>query len=841
MKLSRWQIFLARLLFLAYVLFTASYCLLAYVPFTYQQVHVGELLPWLTRLVGLHYLLYWVALAVALITILPDLKGGPSRHLARGLAGAGVLAGIALLFHPLLTSLTNDSSSLRWCLLSLIPLLWLAAIDWIHDHTTLTMSHALEDGSTHAFFAAWQAAVYLAALNFVIAFFRVWNGRGLHFSPSQWSQTLGWSLVSHLMVFLLIFVVLDLAATAATLLPEGWKGRGTFIGSALVVVAFMALVMRYIIFPPLSFTGATASLAATVLSVSLVIYATGISVRLRDPEASVGDHVLDLQLMPFRFLGKASWLSQVIALTVVGAAAWILAARLGRLDWEFLLQKMAAIFVWTVAFAVFYTIAPRVKPVSRTLAYAVASVVLLCYLGLTGMQARTAEENGPATPTGKMLDQYADYDVSFRLVDDMLRPREGVRSSGAGDTFFAFLAENTNIPRSTRLSPANISLVNRLGQSPERKPHIFFLVVDSLRRDYLSPYNPAVKFTPSIDALANDSVVFENAFTHYGGTGLSEPSIWVGGLMVHKQYITPFAPMNSLQKLVEADGYREWISRDTILEQVVPASANSQDLDEHVGTMYYDLCKTLEEVAGRLVSLRSSADPAFVYTQAQNIHVSVIDREGRSVPPGASFPPEFNAAYASRVQRMDTCLGKFFDDLKKSGAYDDSIIIVTSDHGDSLGERGRWGHAYTIFPEIVRIPLIVRLPSWMRGELKYDTQAAAFLTDLTPTLYYLLSEKPIVNNPILGRPLFTASLEEQALYRRDSYLVASSYAPVYGLLSQNGHRLYIADGVNYRDYAYELRPDGSSRDVPLSEDQRAAAQQEVRRQIDEIARFYGLR
>ena len=75
-------------------------------------------------------------------------------------------------------------------------------------------------------------------------------------------------------------------------------------------------------------------------------------------------------------------------------------------------------------------------------------------------------------------------------------------------------------------------------------------VVDSLRRDYLSPFNPAVTFTPSIDAFARSSDVFVNAFTHYGATGLSEPSIWVGGMMPHKQYITPFAPMNSLEKLL---------------------------------------------------------------------------------------------------------------------------------------------------------------------------------------------------------------------------------------------------------------------------------------------------
>src|SRR5208282_4998705 len=432
-----------------------------YVPFTYQQIHVGELLPWLTRLVRLHAFLYWPALAAALFTILPDLKTGPSCYLARVFAGTGVLAGVVLLIHPLLTHLTNDSSSLTWCLLSLMPLLWLAAIDWVHGVSALTWQQAAEAGSTKTFFAAWQAAVYLAILNFVIATFRVWNSRDLQFSPPQWSRTLGWSLVSHLLVFLLIFVVLDLAVATAAFLPERWKSRGTFLSSTLVVVALIALVVRYIVFPPLSFSGLAASFAATVLSSSLVIFATGIGIRLRDPQESLNDYGFDLLLVPFRFLAEATRLSQLAALTVLGVVAWILAARFSRLDWEFLLQKMAAIFIWTMAFAVFYTIAPRGKRLSRTLAYAVVAAVLFCYLGLAATQPKAAAETGSVTAVGKLLDQYADYDVSFRLADGMLRPREDVRSSGAGDTLFAFLAENTNIPRSTHISPVNIALVNQ--------------------------------------------------------------------------------------------------------------------------------------------------------------------------------------------------------------------------------------------------------------------------------------------------------------------------------------------------------------------------------------------
>src|SRR5450631_779935 len=840
MRLTRWQVFLARLLFLTYVLFTASYCLLCYIPFTYQQVHVGELLPWVTRLSHWHSILFWPALSAALLTILPDLKAGPSRYLARGFVGSGVLVGAALLIHPLLPNLTNDFSSLRWCLLSLIPLLWLAAIDWLHGSKTITWQRTADADSSRTFLTFLQTAVYLTAIYFGAVVCRVWGSKTFQFNWRQWPLVLLWSLVLHLLLFLLVFVMLDLVSATVVLLPDRWQSKAITLGSTLFVALLIALALRYVVFPPLSFGGFPAAIVAAVLSGSLVSFASGISIRLWDSQRNSNDGGLDLLLGPFRVLRSAAWSRRGLSLTALAVLAWILSVRTSRLDWEFLVQKMAVMAVWTIAFAILYTTTTKVKRVGRGLAYSTGALVLGCYLGLASALPKKALETGSATGMGSALEEYSGYDISFRFVDEMLRPEGGVQANGSSDSFYAFLAENTHIPRSIHLSPVDISLVSQLTPSSGRRPHIFFFVIDSLRRDYLAPYNSAVKFTPALDALAHDSVVFENAFTHYGGTGLSEPSIWVGGLMLHQQYMTPFGPMNSLQKLVDVNRYHEWISNDNILHQVVPASPNITELDEHIGAMSYDLCNTLQELTGRLSSVVGADDPIFVYTQAQNIHVSVIDREGRSVPDGASFPPEFDAAYASRVQKIDACLGRFVDTLKKNGMYDNSIIVVTSDHGDSLGELGRWGHAYTIFPEIVRIPLLVHLPAWLRMGVKDDPDAVTFLTDLTPSLYYLLGERPLVNNPLFGRPLFTVTLGEQKPYLRDSYLLASSYAPVYGLLTRNGRFLYIADGVNFRDYAYELNPDGTSQEAPLADDQRAEAQNKIRRQVIAIATFYRL-
>ena len=839
MRLPHWQFLLARLLFVIFLFFTASYCLVAYIPFTYQQVVMGELLPGITRIANLHRLLFWPVFAAALATILPDLQAGPARSWARTFAIAGVIAGIALLFHPLLTRLANDVTSLIWCLLSFAPLLWFAAIDWLHARATVSQIVTQGDEDTRLFPAAWRATIYLVIFNWVNVAIHARSEHSIAFTAIQWTWSFLWSLLSHALVFLLLFALLDLAMATAKLLAHS-RTWIALLGPIIVVAGLIAVVAAYVIFPPISFSGIPAFLVAVVVALSLVSFAAGTALRLQQDQLRPAQNGLDLLLTPFRPLNGARPLTQILLLLALAVAGWDFSSRASHFDWEFLQQKVGAIFIWSLAFAVFYQLGRPPTRSQRKAAYSLAAFALFGYLGLSALQPRESEE-ASANRVGETLDEYAGQDISFRLVDDFLR--RGVAPEGAGSdhSFYGFLAENTNLPRSVHVPPVDIHLVSQWGRSSARKPHIFIFVIDSLRRDYLSAYNPAVTFTPAMDGLARDSVVFENAFTRYGGTGLSEPSIWVGGLMLHKQYVTPFGPMNSLQKLLQANGYQEFISNDTILQQVVPQSANMSELDEHIGTMYYDLCQTLKELTQKLAHKDRNARPVFVYTQPQNIHVSVIDREGRSVPPGESFPAGFDQAYASRVQKIDHCLGGFIQTLKDTGMYDDSIVILTSDHGDSLGEHGRWGHAYTLFPEIVRIPLIVHLPKWLRDEVKYAPADPAFLTDLTPSLYYLLGQRPVVNNELFGRPLFTNSLDEQRPYLRNSYLVVSSYAPVYGLLTQNGRALYIADGVSYRDYAYQLNPDGGSAEATVTDEQRANMQEQIRDNVTAINHFYGLR
>src|SRR5204863_2345430 len=164
---------------------------------------------------------------------------------------------------------------------------------------------------------------------------------------------------------------------------------------------------------------------------------------------------------------------------------------------------------------------------------------------------------------------------------------------------------------------------------------------------------------------------------------------------------------------------------------------------------------------------------------------------------GDFYPP-----YASRIRRFDACFGKFEQHLKARGLYDNSVIVLTADHGDSLGEEGRWGHAYTLVPEVVRVPLIVHLPKQYQG-LYSSPNSVAFQSDITPTLYYLLGHKPTMKEEFYGSALFTENASEQKARNRD-YMVAASYAAVYGMLSDNGKSLFVSDAVNYKDSMFDI-------------------------------------
>jgi arylsulfatase A-like enzyme len=371
-----------------------------------------------------------------------------------------------------------------------------------------------------------------------------------------------------------------------------------------------------------------------------------------------------------------------------------------------------------------------------------------------------------------------------------------------------------------------------LHAAPYRPPNVFLLVVDSLRRDYLSPYNPEVTFTPNIARLAADSDVFDRAFTRYAGTYMSVQSIWAGGLPFHATDQPYFERRDTLRKLLTANGYVTLLTRDHVVGEFLPAGPDIVELARGRKEIDIRACSTLSELETALAA-RDPKRPVFFWSLPQDLHLGVMTSV--AVPAGERYPGFFDKV-ASQLARLDRCVGQFVDRLKQSGLYDDSIVVLTADHGDLYGYEGRWGHANLLYPEVMRVPLIVHVPSRLRSGLRAETNQVAFLTDITPTLYRLLGYSPRDLGSLFGRSLF-ADAAAVPVRRDDAFLVASAYGAVYGVVRDNGRRMYVVDTIEGREYVADMTHTAlvSSEVTPEMQSTHRAL---IRRDIERLSAIY---
>jgi hypothetical protein len=158
-------------------------------------------------------------------------------------------------------------------------------------------------------------------------------------------------------------------------------------------------------------------------------------------------------------------------------------------------------------------------------------------------------------------------------------------------------------------------------------------------------------------------------------------AMWMGAASPHRQYVQPFRPMNALEKLLDANGYRRYVSMDHIMEQLLTPVPGLVPLDAGIPELEYDFCRTLEEIDTKLGDGQAS-QPFLAHTRSLNLHVASLNRA--SVPSGESYPG-FEERYAARVRRMDGCFGRFIDVLKRlDGRAVDLAGII-----GARGNRGR--------------------------------------------------------------------------------------------------------------------------------------------------------
>ncbi len=668
----------------AFLLLTATYCLLVYLPFSYFGFIQHPLMGWLPAFVRWHGAIY--------LGVLVFLAGSLYAHpiprrtripLVSFIALQAIIA-VVTFARQSLASLPRDLSAYLWGLLGLFPLLWLAAI----GAKPTEKDDLMAQGHRSPLDQLWAAA--LAGVSTAVAFGITSHRFPWITSTRELAHAIA-DVAAHVAIFSIVGMVLAFLCFLVSKSRNAAE-RFSILSSALACL-LATIVIRSLVFPALSFDGIQAMLYAATFSAAVIALW---KCSVAPPLVQLISSMMSRGSIYFVFCG----------LLLLLLLAWAIPVALQRTDWDFVLQRMAVIALWAATVLAVRWFLPSPKPWQKVvLSVLICASLLFVTVEAVGIRRGTTY----ASTFAEEAEGASRLDVSFSTASTIILRSFSPPENAA---FFDFLRRNTNLGPEVKIAAAKPGLVENLVPSPGPKPNTFIFVIDSLRQDYVAPYNASVNFAPETAEFAADSFVFHNAFTRYAGTALSEPAIWVGAMLLHEQHLEAFRPLNHLQQLLETDGYQSYVSVDPILERILVPSPSLIRLDRDL-KMWNDLdfVSTLHELESHL-SRQTNPRPIFAYTQPQNVHTMTLERSRLS-----SSRREVSI---HEIRRIDAAFGEFLAFLKERGLYDNSIIILTADHGESYGEYGRYGHADFLFPEIIRIPLIIHLPPQLRTKVQWD-------------------------------------------------------------------------------------------------------------------------
>ncbi len=800
-----------------YFIVTSLYCLLAFLPYTYCAFIKAPPYPWMPWLTHHQALLYWIAIVAALIAVNTGIGKRFKEPWFLTPVIALVACGIYLSLRPFLPELQNTRTAYFWSLASLLPIIGFSLCRSPESCSQDSSESGISMSFPYGLGLLVGSIVSLVyTLGARIQIYRESRAFDLH---SKAFQLAFWSLISHFALAMAILSVLNLIYFLASKTRTPLTVRRWMIG--ITVVTALWFVLASFLDDAMSFDGRMASTYAFALSLALTLWGFSIVrpfLRQRSPSLSNAQAI-------------AVW----VVMTIIVALALLSRSLIGGEDWNGFVGSTWALIFWVAMSLCVYRLCAARTNYSFVVILAAFLASAVVYKGLQFTEIFWSKPLGSTDDEISLsLEDYGSRDASFQLAHHMLG---NARHEACGD-LCRILREYTNI-RDTHIKQG-VSLVASFTPTSGVRPNIFIFVIDSMRADYLGAYNSRVDYTPNLDAFARDSFVFKKAYTEYAGTTISEPAIWAGAQLLHTHFPEPFDEVNSLRTLARADDYELAASYDTVIKQLfAPADALTKlDTDKQLWNQY-EACSTVNELESHLDSRPNKSQPVLFYTQPMNVHQ--FARNDVPSPASQRWPdrPGLHTRLTYEVHWVDGCLGGFFNYLKQRGIYDSSIIVVTSDHGDATGELGRNSHSTSIWPEIMRVPLIIHLPAQMREHLVYDDTRLSTLTDIAPTLYYLLGHRPIRENPLYGRPLLTETKQELDRYPQRDLLLASDVRAVYGILTADGRYLYTTYDSPAQSYLFDLAADPNAQHNILSPALKQRYDEQIIGRLQMIGDYYG--
>jgi arylsulfatase A-like enzyme len=334
-------------------------------------------------------------------------------------------------------------------------------------------------------------------------------------------------------------------------------------------------------------------------------------------------------------------------------------------------------------------------------------------------------------------------------------------------------------------------------------PLAIVYLVDTLRADHTGVYGYPRRTTPELDAFARDAVVFDAAVAHASWTKPSVASILTSRLPGQHRAVQlrdPLDPSNvTVAERLRARGFS---TGATMANSVIYGAESEFDRGFEVFAGLHGEDDRPSKLVGAdvvvdsaLAFLRSRRGmPTFLYVHTMDPHVPYeppppFDRMFEPFPteghPGHDPRTDYKepldrermiAQYDGDVAFGDREFGRFLRELKADGLYDDALVVFLADHGEEFLDHGLWLHGRSLFDELIRIPLVVKLPGSRGAGRRIAEQVQG--VDVVPTVL-----------EAMGVPL-PSDLGGQPLQRT----LAGGAAPR-PALAEISHRGFVAHGV----------------------------------------------
>lgn len=367
-----------------------------------------------------------------------------------------------------------------------------------------------------------------------------------------------------------------------------------------------------------------------------------------------------------------------------------------------------------------------------------------------------------------------------------------------------------------------------------KKANIIFILLDTLRADHLPTYGYKSDITPYIHQLAQQGVVFERVIAPSSWTKTSMASIMTSrdvpdhGVQRFKDILP--SELTTLAEWLSSNGYHTiGINTNPWLTELFGFESGfdiyrTYSFDSEVGTAW-----DVNGYALDLLKQRPREQPVFLYLHYMDIHAPYTPK-----PPFFSARPldvpghgtmsdteieymyrkeGLNAQgvqervidlYDGQIRTIDAAIRQLFNILKEMGTFDNTIFVITSDHGESFREHGTTEHGRNLYPEVYEVPLIFFGPDHLPQNIRIGAQVRSI--DIVPTLFEMADltiPKSFKGKPLL--PMRPDAIEDRLAV---SVVGLNDYIPDLDYIAVVSRKhLYIRERINDIVEFYDLRSD----------------------------------